>query len=66
MTCIDIPIFRQDIISKILNKFKTVSTQRESPDRGINELKNLANIIECMKSVPKLASPETPHSYGVS
>ena len=30
MTCIDIPIFRQDIISKILNKCKTVSTQRES------------------------------------
>lgn len=30
MTCIDIPIFRQDIKSEILNKFKTVSTQRES------------------------------------
>ena len=31
MTCIDIPIFRQDIISEILNKFKTISAQRESP-----------------------------------
>ena len=30
MTCIDIPIFRQDIISEILNKFKTVSAQRKS------------------------------------
>ena len=50
MTCIDIPIFRQDIISKILNKFKTVSTQRESSSHidqlfddlivKMNELKN--------------------------
>ena len=30
MTCIDIPIFKQDIISEISNKFKTVSAQRES------------------------------------
>jgi hypothetical protein len=30
MTCIDILIFRQDIISEILNKFKAVSAQRES------------------------------------
>ena len=76
MTCIDILIFRQDIISEILNKFKTVSAQRESSSHidqifddlivKINELKNLANIIECMKSVHKLASPKTPHSYGVS
>ena len=76
MTCIDIPIFRQDIKFKILNKFKTISTQRESsshidqlfndPIMKINELKNLANIIKCMKSVHKLASTETPHSYGVS
>ena len=76
MTCTDIPIFRQDIISEILNMFKTVSTQRESSSHidqifddlivEINELKNLANIIECMKSVHKLASPETSYSYGVS
>ena len=30
MTCIDILIFRQDIISEILNKLKVVSAQRES------------------------------------
>ena len=76
MTCIDIPIFRQEIKSEILNKFKNISAQRESSSHidqllndlivRINELKNLANIIECMKLVHKLASPETPYSYGVS
>ena len=30
MICIDIPIFRQDIKSEILNMFKTISTQRGS------------------------------------
>ena len=30
IACIDIPIFRQDMLSEILNKFKTVSAQRES------------------------------------
>ena len=76
MTCIDIPIFRQDKKSKILNRFKTISAQRRIiiTHRSIfndlivkiNELKILANIIECMKSVHKLASSETPYSYGVS
>ena len=41
MTCIDIPIFRQDIKFEILNKFKTISTQIESSshiDQIFNDL----------------------------